>query len=66
MRIGLDVMGGDYAPDAIIEGAVDSLRHLSGKEKIVLIGDESSVNRKLGEMQADPSVVSDCTYNAGY
>ncbi len=56
MRIGLDVMGGDYAPDAIIEGAVDSLRHLSGKEKIVLIGDESSVKRKLGEMQVDTSL----------
>lgn len=56
MRIGLDVMGGDFAPDAIIEGAVDSLQHLLNKEKLVLIGDESSILRKLNEMQADPSM----------
>jgi glycerol-3-phosphate acyltransferase PlsX len=40
MRIGLDVMGGDYAPDAIIEGAVDTLQHFSENERLVLIGDE--------------------------
>ena len=55
MRIGLDVMGGDFAPDAIIEGAVDSLLHLTDKEKLFLIGDESSIKRKLDEMQSDPS-----------
>jgi phosphate acyltransferase len=56
MRIGLDVMGGDFAPDAIIEGAVDSLRHLSLNENLVLIGDESSIYRKLSEMQIEPSL----------
>ncbi|MCX6253379.1 MAG: phosphate acyltransferase PlsX [Bacteroidia bacterium] len=56
MRIGLDVMGGDFAPDAIIEGAVDSLQHLSVNEKLVLIGDETSILRKLSEMQIEPSL----------
>jgi phosphate acyltransferase len=56
MRIGLDVMGGDFAPDAIIEGAVDSLQYLSVNEKLVLIGDKSSINRKLSEMQTEPSL----------
>jgi glycerol-3-phosphate acyltransferase PlsX len=56
MKIGLDVMGGDFAPDAIIEGAVDSLQHLSVNEKLVLIGDESSIYRKLSEMQVEPSL----------
>jgi glycerol-3-phosphate acyltransferase PlsX len=56
MRIGLDVMGGDFAPDAIIEGAFDSLAHLSDTEKIVLIGDESSIYRKLSEIQVEPSL----------
>jgi glycerol-3-phosphate acyltransferase PlsX len=51
MRIGLDVMGGDFAPESIIEGAVDSLQHLSVTEKLILIGDEPSVLRKLKEMQ---------------
>jgi glycerol-3-phosphate acyltransferase PlsX len=56
MRIGLDVMGGDFAPDAIIEGAVDSLKHLSVDQKLVLIGDESSILKKLAEMQTEPSL----------
>ena len=43
MKIGLDVMGGDFAPDAIIEGAVDSLQHLSAGDELVLIGDEDSI-----------------------
>jgi glycerol-3-phosphate acyltransferase PlsX len=56
MKIGLDVMGGDFAPDAIIEGAVDSLKYLSDNETLVLIGDEVSIHRKLSEMQIEPSL----------
>jgi len=56
MRIGLDVMGGDFAPDSIIEGAVDSLQHLSENETLVLIGDETAIYRKLNEMQVEPSL----------
>jgi glycerol-3-phosphate acyltransferase PlsX len=55
MRIGLDVMGGDFAPESVIEGAVDALQHLSVDENLVLIGDETSVLKKLHEMQCDPS-----------
>src|SRR5512133_1914924 len=53
MRIGLDVMGGDFAPEAIIEGAVDSLNHLSVDESLILIGDESAICRKLEKMKVD-------------
>ena len=56
MRIGLDVMGGDFAPNAIIEGAIDSLQHLSDNEKIILIGDKDSICNKLKEMQVDTSL----------
>jgi phosphate acyltransferase len=56
MRIGLDVMGGDFAPEAIIEGAVDSLGHLSDDEKLVLIGDDGCIYKKLAEMQTEPSL----------
>lgn len=55
MKIGLDVMGGDFAPDAIIEGAVDSLEHLAADDELVLIGDEGSIHRKLKELNTDPS-----------
>jgi glycerol-3-phosphate acyltransferase PlsX len=43
MRIGLDVMGGDYAPGAILEGAFDALDSMMPGEKIVLIGDEKII-----------------------
>jgi glycerol-3-phosphate acyltransferase PlsX len=56
MRIGLDVMGGDFAPDAVIEGAVDSIGHLAPDDTLVLIGDESAIRRKLDEMQVDSSL----------
>ena len=54
MRIGLDVMGGDFAPEAVVEGAVDSLIQLSHADELVLIGDEKSILRKLREMNVDP------------
>lgn len=53
MRIGLDVMGGDFAPGAIIEGAVDSLQHLTADESLILIGDEGAILSKLNEMGVD-------------
>jgi glycerol-3-phosphate acyltransferase PlsX len=55
MNIGIDVMGGDYAPYAIIEGAVDSLKHLSSGDALVLLGDENSIYRKLDEMKISSS-----------
>lgn len=53
MRIGLDVMGGDFAPDAIMEGVVDSLDHLKVDESLILIGDDGAICRKLNEMKVD-------------
>ena len=55
MKIGVDVMGGDFAPDSVVEGAVDSLSHLSKDEKLVLIGDENRILTKLNEMASEPS-----------
>jgi len=55
MKIGLDIMGGDYAPDSIIEGAADSLIHFSGDDKLVLIGDQDSIYSMLNKLSVDPS-----------
>jgi glycerol-3-phosphate acyltransferase PlsX len=55
MKIGLDIMGGDFAPDAIVEGAVDSLIHLLGDDKLVLIGDQNAIISKLKDLSVDPS-----------
>lgn len=54
MRLGLDVMGGDFAPDVVIEGAVDTLGSLSADDKIVLIGDENLILDKLAGLGVDP------------
>ena len=48
-------MGGDFAPEAVIEGAVDSLRHLIKDDKLVLIGDENRILSKLNDMSIEPS-----------
>jgi len=56
MKIGLDVMGGDYAPDAVIQGAVDSLQHLSEGEILVLIGNESIIRAGLDALSTEPSL----------
>lgn len=47
MKIGLDVMGGDYAPDTTIAGAVLALNELDANDTIVLIGNETIIEDKL-------------------
>jgi glycerol-3-phosphate acyltransferase PlsX len=53
MRIGLDVMGGDYAPDAPIAGAVLAQQLLPNDVRIVLIGDEQQITELLAKHGAD-------------
>jgi glycerol-3-phosphate acyltransferase PlsX len=55
MKIGLDAMGGDYAPDAVVEGAVDALGQLSSGDRIVIIGDNGRIRGKLSSMGVEPS-----------
>src|SRR5210317_2067154 len=49
MNIGLDIMGGDYAPDAIIDGAILARKVLPDTDKIVLFGDEERIQSILKE-----------------
>ncbi len=50
MNIGVDIMGGDYAPYAVVEGVADSLEHLSSDDTLVLVGDEKAIVEKLASM----------------
>ncbi|MFZ2340973.1 MAG: phosphate acyltransferase PlsX [Bacteroidales bacterium] len=50
MNIGVDIMGGDYAPYAVVEGVADSLEYLSDDDTLVLVGDEKAIVEKLGGM----------------
>jgi len=42
MRIAVDAMGGDSAPDVEVQGAIESIASLNGHE-IVLVGDEGRI-----------------------
>lgn len=53
MRIGIDIMGGDYAPRTTTEGAILAQKELSGNVELVLIGDESKILPILEEKGAD-------------
>jgi len=43
MRIGIDIMGGDYAPEAIMLGAALAFKELPENTRLVLIGDENQI-----------------------
>ncbi len=47
MKIALDAMGGDFAPQAAVAGAVLAAQRLAGKAQVVLIGDEAAVRPLL-------------------
>jgi len=47
MRIGLDVMGGDFAPKATIEGACLALNEITSNDRIVLIGPKEIILEEL-------------------
>lgn len=47
MRIALDAMGGDFAPQAVVEGALLASEELSSDVQIVLIGQEKVISELL-------------------
>jgi len=54
MKIGLDIMGGDYAPKAIVLGAIAAHQSLSANEHLVLIGDTEQIKPILAEEGFNP------------
>ena len=53
MKIGIDIMGGDFAPDATISGAVSAYNELPNDVRLVLIGDKEQIIAGLGKHSAD-------------
>ncbi len=49
MRIAIDVMGGDHAPDTILAGALDAVDLLSPGDQLVLVGDGQVIHEDLSE-----------------
>ncbi len=53
MRIGLDVMGGDFAPKATVAGAILANNELNASDRIVLFGDEKLILKQLKDENVD-------------
>ena len=47
LNIGIDAMGGDFAPDVVVEGAVKALKIINKDSRIVLFGDEKRIKELL-------------------
>jgi len=56
MKIGIDILGGDFAPETTVEGSILAYRELPGEVKLVLIGDENKIRELCARQQFDPSV----------
>ena len=54
MNIGLDAMGGDFAPDSTIQGAIEAIQVFKDTDSIFLFGDEKLIRSKLEDYKADP------------
>jgi glycerol-3-phosphate acyltransferase PlsX len=60
MKIGIDILGGDFAPDANISGAILAKRELPNDVRLVLIGDRDEISSGLlsfGENVSDFDIV---------
>ncbi|RJP56502.1 MAG: phosphate acyltransferase PlsX [Candidatus Auribacter fodinae] len=47
MRIAIDAMGGDYAPEAVVLGVIEALDVVGDRCKLVLVGDEERIKQIL-------------------
>lgn len=55
MKIGIDILGGDFAPDANLAGAVLAKKELPEDVKIVLLGDKDGILSGLSALNEDSS-----------
>lgn len=47
MRISIDAMGGDYAPQEIVAGTLQAAEKIQGIEKLFLVGNEAAIRAEL-------------------
>ncbi|HLG03646.1 MAG TPA: phosphate acyltransferase PlsX, partial [Bacteroidia bacterium] len=55
MKIGIDILGGDFAPDAPISGVCLASKELPSNVRLVLIGDRQQIQTGLVACGADPA-----------
>src|SRR5690606_5074848 len=54
MKVGIDILGGDFAPDANLSGAVLAKNELPSDVTLVLIGDKDQIFSDLSLLGANP------------
>lgn len=54
MKIGVDILGGDFAPDANLSGAILAKKDLPENVRLVLLGDREQISSGLSSLGADP------------
>lgn len=58
MRLAIDVMGGDNAPDAVLIGCFEALDLIGPDDRLVLVGDARYIERMLRERGVDDARLS--------
>jgi len=58
MRIAIDAMGGDNAPDEIIAGVVEAVESLDKNDRLILVGTEDVIKKKLSSACPQLSIVN--------
>ncbi len=58
MRIAIDAMGGDNAPDAIISGAIESIELLDNDDELILVGIKDIIESKLSSLSYHEGKIS--------
>ena len=51
MRIAIDAMGGDYAPDEIISGALEAIELLGEDDEVILVGPREVIEPRLSSLK---------------
>jgi len=58
MRIAIDAMGGDNAPDEIIAGALESIEFLAEDDQLILVGPEDVIEPRLPSPKSRGSAIA--------
>ncbi len=58
MRIAIDAMGGDNAPDEIIAGMLESIELLAEDDELILVGPEEKIAEQLPSMKSRRGTIS--------
>jgi len=57
MRIAIDAMGGDYAPDEIIAGAQEAVELLDTDDVLILVGPQETIESRLPSVKQRPDAI---------